>query len=322
MKQQQRFLLNIDSNIQLQDHEFVLRSPLDYLNHLYTIHKDINKAANILLSFLTANKNNTPNYNLVEFKLLPLNILDLLDFKIISQIDELYKQFELESLTKEIEILYDLKATISYQNKTFIVNTLFDHIGRQIRNKKQFYESNLLYNLTPLINKGESLCVDVGANIGNHSLFFSNFYKKVISIEPYSENISVFKKSIKDNNLTNITLIESALSCDGRKLIADVPQWNRGMCNMVESKDGSLSITVDQLMEQFGDNKLNLLKIDCEAMSIENFRAFLPIIKSDLPIIIIEANDQEIIEIKAALQTYKIYGKYNATPTYILIPNH
>ena len=52
---------------------------------------------------------------------------------------------------------------------------------RELYAVENFFESNQL---------DRKICVDVGANIGNHSLFFSRIFEKVYSFEPLTE---VFK---------------------------------------------------------------------------------------------------------------------------------
>ena len=53
-------------------------------------------------------------------------------------------------------------------------------------------------------------CVDVGANIGNHSILFSNFFKKVTSFEPQKEVFEVLK--LNTRKIQNISIINKGLS--------------------------------------------------------------------------------------------------------------
>lgn len=43
-------------------------------------------------------------------------------------------------------------------------------------------------------------CLDVGANIGNHSVFFSKYFNKVISFEPQKEVFEVLKLNTSKKN--------------------------------------------------------------------------------------------------------------------------
>jgi len=321
----QQYLLNEDKSLKLKEDEFVLRAPINYLNHLYKTHKDLNVAGNLLLNFLAANKDREPFYLLLleDQNKIPFDLFDQMDFQLINEIDKLYIEFNLEPLTIEIEAYFpNLKTNFNYGKQVFVINTLFDHIGRQIRRKKRFYESDLLYALKSLINKGDT-CIDVGANIGNHTLFFSTICEKIIAIEPLEDNLIMLKHNVADNGLKErVTIIDKAMSKDGRKMrTGDTPAWNRGMCNMVEDNTEEQTITPETILPFIENKKLDILKIDCEAMSMEIFEAFLTIIKQHSPILIIEASDEELAKIKNTLPNYSIYGKYNATPTYILKSN-
>ena len=63
----------------------------------------------------------------------------------------------------------------------------FDYIAMQI-NIYGRYENELLECLSDLLLKitpdNRRICLDVGANIGNHSLYFSGYFDKVFSFEP------------------------------------------------------------------------------------------------------------------------------------------
>ncbi len=62
----------------------------------------------------------------------------------------------------------------------------FDHIGIRI-NANGRYERDELDALIAFLRSKELLggaCIDVGANIGNHSVFFADYYDRVYSFEP------------------------------------------------------------------------------------------------------------------------------------------
>jgi FkbM family methyltransferase len=65
--------------------------------------------------------------------------------------------------------------------------------------------------------KDQKNIIDIGANIGNHSLFFSKFMSnKVYSFEPYGQNIELFKQNLSNRNCT---LYENALSDKNGKMV-------------------------------------------------------------------------------------------------------
>jgi FkbM family methyltransferase len=203
-----------------------------------------------------------------------------------------------------------MKTIFSYNNKSVIINHHNDHIGKCINKDKVFYEQRLLNHIKDNIKGG--LFIDVGANVGNHTCFFSMFCAdRVIAIEPVSENFKLLIENINENNLKNVTPLNKVLSDKLKKYKYDIIPENMGMCDMIESNEGIESITPENL----DTHDLKLLKIDCEKMSNTVFNSFIPTILKTKCDIVIEANDFEIKNILAKIP-YKIVGKFNSTPTY------
>jgi len=203
-----------------------------------------------------------------------------------------------------------MKTNFNYNKKSITINHHDDHIGRLINKYKNFYEYPLLNNIKENVRGG--LFIDVGANIGNHTCFFSLFCAdKVIAIEPVTENYNLIIKNVNDNNLQNVTTFNNALSNKITHYEYELIPKNMGMCNMIQSEKGIKSITPENLDTE----GLKLLKIDCEKMSNEILEAFIPTILKTKCDIIIEATDFEILNILNKMP-YKIVGKFNSTDTY------
>ena len=47
-----------------------------------------------------------------------------------------------------------------------------------------YYERELLIAMASIVKNRTGTVLDVGANMGNHTIFFSRFFKRVISFEP------------------------------------------------------------------------------------------------------------------------------------------
>ena len=83
----------------------------------------------------------------------------------------------------------------------------FDHIGLEINNFG-IYEEDLLNAIMSFAKdklnlKKLSTFIDVGANIGNHSLYFSKISKKVFSYEPNPNTYELLKFNTR--NIPNIS---------------------------------------------------------------------------------------------------------------------
>jgi FkbM family methyltransferase len=122
---------------------------------------------------------------------------------------------------------------------------------------------------------GESAAVfcDIGANIGQHSLFMSNFASTVQAFEPYAAVAARLKHHIRLNSIDNIHLHEIGLSDRNEQLEFYAPTGrNKGIGSFDAStvakgntKAGKLSLVRgDDYFSQHGLTGLVLLKIDVE----------------------------------------------------------
>jgi FkbM family methyltransferase len=73
-----------------------------------------------------------------------------------------------------------------------------------------FYEKELLGAMVKLVKKNGTV-LDIGANIGNHAIYFSKYFHHVIAFEPFERNCWILKANIKLNSIENIELVEKGL---------------------------------------------------------------------------------------------------------------
>jgi FkbM family methyltransferase len=202
-----------------------------------------------------------------------------------------------------------MNSNITYEDKEFSIKTFDDHIGKQIKTG-YFYEYKMLYYIHKNIpNKGKY--IDVGANIGNHSMFFASFCNaEVIALEPVKDNydLLVFNSIGK-----NILPINKAVGKQEGKCSFEINQNNMGMCKMIEGKDVDI-ITIDSL----NLTDVTLIKIDVEGSEKDVIEGALKTISLNRPHIFIETSDPH--KIVAMLYNYKVELQFNRTPTYYLKP--
>lgn len=88
-----------------------------------------------------------------------------------------------------------------------------DHISDHIRDHNNFYELTLLEKWSRYIQY-KNIVFDVGAHIGNHSIYFSNILKckEIYSFEPNKLTFDILAKNIADNNIKNIKLFNYGIS--------------------------------------------------------------------------------------------------------------
>ncbi len=154
------------------------------------------------------------------------------------------------------------KHTITHLNKNISLHTpeSTGNVAKTIA-KKRFYEQKFLDYI-----KKQNLCgvyLDVGANIGNHSVYFAKFTpaEKVISLELVPNNYAILKKNINSNKLSKkvIVLNNAAGSKKGLVSFKINPKDELGGAKVIAGKDIE-QITLD---EYVGEN-IVAIKIDVE----------------------------------------------------------
>ena len=124
----------------------------------------------------------------------------------------------------------------------------------------------------PFPDKFLDTCIDIGGNVGAFSVLFSNYCKKVISVEPYKPNYDYMDNIIKKFNITNVETVNKAISdVDGKALEMSVGAGDKvdsGDISCVEKKGGMVSlgsvetVSLESIMGEY--ESIDYIKVDCE----------------------------------------------------------
>ncbi|HEX7868644.1 MAG TPA: FkbM family methyltransferase [Chryseobacterium sp.] len=168
-------------------------------------------------------------------------------------------------------------------NKTFLDNrALFkikynNQIAKIYLNKKFGYVDNYIYkygiyekNVIDSIRKVmtlETTMLDIGGNIGQHSLILAPYCKKIYAFEPIQEIYEEFKNSIKANNYKNIVLQNIAIG--HKKEIKDFyfNASNTGSSSFIKNNSNAklIHVKIDLLENALPKNQtFEVVKIDVE----------------------------------------------------------
>lgn len=197
-----------------------------------------------------------------------------------------------------------------------------DHIQKVISNSKNFYEIDLLTDLFPRINKN-SVVVDVGANIGNHTIFFSVVCgAKVISFEPHSVARERLLANVALNNVSDLVEVHDvalgAMESTGEVNVISLQNLGQTMVKRSPGDSGSIRIaTLDGIL---AGRAIDLLKIDTEGMELEVLRGAEETIRRCKPVIYVEAQSPDalsILEQLLATFDYVAIDRFASTPTYL-----
>ncbi len=195
-----------------------------------------------------------------------------------------------------------------------------DHIFQAIAKSGNFYELGLLNALAPLISPGD-LILDVGANIGNHCIYFAGICgARVIAFEPNPTALRILKKNIAANGLEH--LIEIRSHALGNAAAQAVPNTtcagNLGATSLKLAPNGKISVT--RLDDEDFTGTPKLLKIDVEGMDLAVIEGARNLLSGAQPIIAVEAADRSNFDAIATIlheSGYLYSGSYNHTPTHV-----
>jgi len=136
--------------------------------------------------------------------------------------------------------------------------------------------------------------LDLGANVGYAAVYFANRYPDatIVAVEPAAEN---FKQLLKNTHLyTAILPIQSAVWSSGKSLrIIDIGEsWGYRDEEVPENTpDSFVAMSIPDLMQQFGFNHLDILKIDVEGTECELFNNHVDEWLDKTNMIIVEFHD-------------------------------
>ncbi len=120
------------------------------------------------------------------------------------------------------------------------------------------------------------IVVDAGANIGLASIYFANKYEnaKILAIEPEKSNFDLLKKNVEP--YPNIIPVHGALWNKNEEISVVDP--GLGKWGFMTEKTHSatqynkvMGMTVDRIMNDYGLDRINILKIDIEGAEKEVF---------------------------------------------------
>lgn len=203
-----------------------------------------------------------------------------------------------------------------------------DHIQKTIALSNSFYEGEMLRDMADrvkllLAESDASVAIDVGANIGNHTIFLATQTEmQVIALEPAAGSFSVLTRNIALNGLEDkVSAIRKGAGADAAKAqlqIRDPNNWGMNKLNLDEAGDISV-IPLDTLSE---NHAVGLMKIDVEGMELDVLRGATQILTRDRPLLYIEASDdaqRQLIDGFLTAFGYRRHTRFNDTPTYLYL---
>ncbi|MFV1882979.1 MAG: FkbM family methyltransferase [Balneola sp.] len=202
-------------------------------------------------------------------------------------------------------IITPLKLTRGVQKKVRLENDITmnleieDWIPRNLYFTGHYEKAEILF-LKNNLNVGD-VFIDVGANIGLHTLSASKFVEqkgKVFSFEPFKKNYDLLKENISLNNLSNISAYKKALSnkSGSLEIFFDSSKNNTGTVSLFNDvstySEKVESITLDSFVEKENIKEISLIKIDVEGAEYLALLGMKKVLQKFHPILLIEIDEK------------------------------
>ncbi len=140
--------------------------------------------------------------------------------------------------------------------------------------------------------KPDLIVFDIGAHLGCYSLLAGKNCKKVFSFEVHPRNLFYFKKNIAENHISNVTVVEKAVSNTSHQKISFWQDDRQSDFSSILAPRNSLikkieveTITIDDFSDSEGVIP-NLIKMDIEGAEPLAFSGMKKLLDSSHPLTI------------------------------------
>ncbi|WP_018998490.1 FkbM family methyltransferase [Hirschia maritima] len=222
---------------------------------------------------------------------------------------------------------------IKYKDISLNVKILdFCSISHFISEQHKFYEEPLLEALTEYIS-AEDYVVDIGAHIGNHTLFFSKVLgARVVALEANPEAFLVLKENAELNGVGDrVNALNIAVSDqnDGIMVLTSLKSEDIGTFSIMRDAEEEgksfrcKTVTLDGTYSTYFDtHPPALIKMDVEGAEARVLQGAIGVIKKHKPVLVTEVFNEfefnKIFEILVPIG-YQPVSIHNATPTIIWV---
>lgn len=179
-------------------------------------------------------------------------------------------------------------------------------ISNHIRREQDFYEDEILDYLADNYYL-QGIILDVGANIGNHTVYFNEYMPcdRVIAIEPVLKNFEILQINTSTRNIVRYF---GAASDHFGTLKMLINEANMGTSKV--SDEGECPVPCFPIDSLFFDTYISLIKIDVEYYEPQVLEGAKETIALHKPLILIEDWDAQYASLLPKYKQVKFWEKY------------
>lgn len=216
-----------------------------------------------------------------------------------------------------------MTKTLHPTHKGTSVPITYNSLGhiKEVEKHGKFFEYGMLEAIEELPYR-PGICMDIGANVGNHTVFFSKFCKfdEVWAFEPTISSCKILKDNVVLTNCYNVNIYNKAVgSVIGYANMSeneDNPSWNK-----ISEYGGPNEIKVYatktiQISTISTKEKVALMKIDVEGYELEVIKGAYEVIEREKPELFIEWHDGYEPILNALPKGYRYVKTYNHAPSH------
>lgn len=266
------------------------------------------------------------NFFLILLIIFNIKFLKIINFNTyMNTIRDLFIRFM--HIFSKSNCINENNLTLCKVNSEFYYNIPNDiSIGSQGIRKGYIWDEYLRLQIDKIADSN-LYAIDIGANIGYHSIYMSKKFKKVYSFEPQKEIFHILNLNIKKNNITNIIAYNNAvgeqnkeikLSCNNNFIHNSIKKIDENGCEITNM------IKLDDIKEL---NNIGYIKIDVEGYEYNVLRGAINLINKNRPVIIFEEhNDIKIFNTPKSIKlleelNYTVYRLLPYLDDFIALPN-
>lgn len=170
----------------------------------------------------------------------------------------------------------------------------------------RFFEVAELDYCCDLLRPG-AVIVDVGANVGNHLVYFARFLapSRVYPIEPHPQSMRLLRENIALNQIDCVDERHLGIGIGAKRsrLAIEMPrQGDLVLARLVPSPAGNIEVFP---LDELGLERVDLLKIDVEGMEFAVLEGMAATLRRSRPVLMVEVRQRDVERFIAAMHGHR-----------------